>query len=222
MKKMGRILEALLDAIYPNDLVCAICSQEAHVDEHGLCDDCALQLEYVKQTDKQEYIDDIYCAVYYTNHIAGAVHNFKFNDARYLCRALASLIDLPNEWEADCIVPIPLHKARRRKRGYNQSTLIAEELCKRYDVAIDESLVERISNTKSQRTLGQAQRAENIIGAFSVTGDVKDKKILLIDDVFTTGATMNECARVLKCAGASKVYAAAVCMAKKPDDNKIQ
>lgn len=214
---MGRILNTILDAIYPSNLVCAICSQEAHVDEHGLCEDCASRLEYVKQTDKREYIDEIYCAIYYTEHIARAIHNFKYNDARYLCRALSSLITLPDDWETDCLVPIPLHRARRRKRGYNQSTLIAEELCKRYDLTIDESLVERISNTKSQRTLGQVQRAENIIGAFSVTSDVKGKRILLIDDVFTTGATMNECARVLKSAGASKVYAAAVCMAKKPE-----
>lgn len=219
MKKMGRILKAIIDAIYPNGLVCAICSREAHVDEHGLCDDCASKLEFVKEIDKQEYIDDIYCAVYYTQHIAGAMHSFKYNDTRYLCRALASLITLPDEWETDCTVPIPLHKARRRKRGYNQSTLIAEELSKKYDLNIDESLVKRTVNTQSQRTLGQAQRAENIVGAFSVTGDVVGKRIMLIDDVFTTGATMNECAKALKNAGASKVYAATVCMAKKPSDN---
>lgn len=219
MKKMGKLLKTIIDAIYPNDLVCAICSQEAHVDEHGLCADCVSKLEFVGKIDKQEYIDDIYCAVYYTQYIAGAMHNFKYNDARYLCRALASLITLPDKWDIDCIVPIPLHKSRRRKRGYNQSTLIAEELCKRYDLCIDESLVERTVNTQSQRTLGQAQRAENIIGAFSVTGDAVGKRILIIDDVFTTGATMNECAKALKNAGASKVYAATVCMAKKPSDN---
>lgn len=210
---MNRFFAALLDAVYPQNTVCAICSNEALLDKHGLCAACAALLKPAQETDKLEYLDDIYCAVHYTKHMAAAIHNFKYNDARYLYRFLASLMELPKDWAFDCIVPIPLHPSKKRKRGYNQSTLIARELCGKYNSALDETLVSRVVNTDSQRTLDREERAKNIKGAFAASSAAKGKSILLIDDVFTTGATMNECAKALKRAGAAKVYAAAVCSA---------
>ena len=111
------------------------------------------------------------------------------------------------------MLPMPLHPNKLRKRGYNQSALIARELCKKHGLMLDESLAVRIKDTKSQRELDRSQRAENMKNAFSASGSVKNKRILIIDDVFTTGATMNECAKALKVKGAAYIYAASACMA---------
>lgn len=210
---MGRLTETILDAIYPPNVSCAICGSEAHTDIHGLCAECAALIQPAGIIGGSGFIDDIYYAVHYTEHIAAAVHNYKYNDARYLCRFFASLIELPKDWQIDAVLPMPLHPNKLKKRGYNQSALIARELCKKYGLMLDESLAVRIKDTKSQRELDRSQRAENMKNAFSASGSVKNKRILIIDDVFTTGATMNECAKALKVKGAAYIYAASACMA---------
>ena len=126
-------------------------------------------------------------------------------DSHCLCAECAVLIH--------AVLPMPLHPNKLKKRGYNQSALIARELCKKYGLMLDESLAVRIKDTKSQRELDRSQRAENMKNAFSASGSVKNKRILIIDDVFTTGATMNECAKALKVKGAAYIYAASACMA---------
>ena len=210
---MGRLKETILDAIYPPNVSCAICGSEAHTDIHGLCAECAALIQPAGIIGSSDFVDDIYCAVHYTEHIAAAVHNYKYNDARYLCCFFASLIELPKDWQIDAVLPMPLHPNKLKKRGYNQSALIARELCKKYGLMLDESLAVRIKDTKSQRELDRSQRAENMKNAFSASGSVKNKRILIIDDVFTTGATMNECAKALKVKGAAYIYAASACMA---------
>lgn len=210
---MSRLTETILDAIYPPNLACAICGSEAHADSHCLCAECAALIQPAGIIGGSVFIDDIYCAVHYTEHIAAAVHNYKYNDARYLYRFFASLIELPKDWQIDAVLPMPLHPNKLKKRGYNQSALIARELCKKYGLMLDESLAVRIKDTKSQRELDRSQRAENMKNAFSASGSVKNKRILIIDDVFTTGATMNECAKALKVKGAAYIYAASACMA---------
>lgn len=217
---MSRLMDRILDAIYPPNVTCAICSIEAHTDKHGLCADCAALIETAGQIGKSEFIDGIYCAVHYTKHIAAAVHNYKYNDARYLCRFFASLIELPECWQIDAVLPIPLHPNKLKKRGYNQSALIACELCKKYGLVLDESLAARIRDTQSQRELDRPQRAENMRGAFAASDSARDKRILIIDDVFTTGATMNECAKALKAKGALCVYAASACIAGADNEDK--
>ena len=210
---MSRISDCILNAIYPNNVVCAVCGSEAHTDNHGLCDECASLIKTAGIVGCTEYIDSIYCAIHYTKHIAAAVHNYKYNDARYLSKFFASLIELPEEWHPDAVVPIPLHPKKLCKRGYNQSELIARELCERYGLVLDESLVIRKKNTKSQRELDKTQRVENMKGAFSAAKAATGKRILILDDVYTTGSTMNECAKVLKANGALAVYGTAVCLA---------
>ena len=83
---MSRLTETILDAIYTPNLACAICGSEAHADSHCLCAECAALIQPAGIIGSSGFIDDIYCAVHYTEHIAAAVHNYKYNDARYLCR----------------------------------------------------------------------------------------------------------------------------------------
>ena len=109
----------------------------------------------------------------------------------------------------DVIVPVPLHPARERERGFNQSALLAELLSDRIALPSKPAL-ERIRYTTTQTAFDRAERMQNLHGAFRLRkkADVRDLRVLLIDDVLTTGSTLSECARVLRRAGASCVYAA--------------
>ncbi len=107
---------------------------------------------------------------------------------------------------ADIIVPVPLFWWKRLRRGYDQAALLSETVSQECGIPMTNSL-RRAKNTKTQTKLDEQKRRENVMNAFTVEGArIKDKSVLLIDDVLTTGATMNECARVLKQAGAHTVY----------------
>jgi ComF family protein len=109
----------------------------------------------------------------------------------------------------DVIVPVPLHAARQRERGFNQASLLADLLSAQTSIP-SRPLLERIRYTTTQTALDRSQRMENLHNAFRLRkkADVRGLRVLLIDDVLTTGSTLSECARVLKRAGANSVYAA--------------
>lgn len=114
----------------------------------------------------------------------------------------------PEYFEAEYIVPVPIHKSRLKQRGFNQSLLLGRGLSARCNIPCEELLVRKLK-TKSQTSLGKKERLENIKEAFELAkgANVRRKAIILIDDVCTTGATLEECARVLKAAGAREVLA---------------
>jgi ComF family protein len=157
-----------------------------------------------------------------------AVHRFKYQGKIALAAPLAALLDeflktqnhpsanIPRERLA-LLVPVPLHSWRRYRRGYNQSGLLARELGRRLDVPVADAL-RRVRHTAPQVELSARDRAANVRGAFAINagfdaaplhGDAVQSPgaVLLIDDVCTTGATLRECTRVLKQAGAPEVYA---------------
>jgi competence protein ComFC len=139
------------------------------------------------------------------------IHHFKYRKktglATMLGRAMALIIRAdPVLQTADMIAPIPLHWSKQLRRGYNQSLLLARSIAHNTGLTLLDVL-KRTRRTKSQTKLTDNLRRENITGAFSVRlNNIANKRVLLIDDVLTTGATMNECARVLKQAGAAAVY----------------
>ncbi len=105
------------------------------------------------------------------------------------------------------VIPVPLSKKRKRLRGFNQSEIIAEKFCSFFSYSLNLNL-KRNKNNKPQSSLGEKERAENIKDSFVWRGnDLSGKTIILIDDIITTGATLNECALVLKNSGAKKIYA---------------
>lgn len=110
--------------------------------------------------------------------------------------------------ESDLVVPVPLHPARLRERGFNQSVLLARQVSRRCSIPINFTALHRTRQTQPQTQLSGAERRKNVRGAFEVrkTKEVEGKRILLIDDVFTTGATSQECASALREAGASEVH----------------
>jgi ComF family protein len=143
------------------------------------------------------------------------VHDFKYGRQRHLRYPLA-------EWlgetlsdprlrgrRFDVIVPVPLHPARERERGFNQAALLAELLAAKAALPL-RAVLERIRYTTTQTAYDRAERMENLHDAFRLrkNRDVRELRVLLIDDVLTTGSTLSECARVLKAAGAISVHAA--------------
>lgn len=136
-----------------------------------------------------------------------AVHRFKYGGKVVLARALGHLLQhaaclaCP---DADVVMPVPLHRARLRQRGFNQSLMLARPVAKRLGCALDYMSLRRIRQTEAQTKLKSSERRDNVSGAFELrgAGALKGKKVLLVDDVFTTGATASQCAAVIKKAGA--------------------
>jgi len=145
---------------------------------------------------------------------------------RMLMEATADL--LPLFAGPALVVPVPLHASKLRQRGFNQSESIARAALKlnpspsRFELAAD--ILQRVRETQSQIGLSRHQRRENMRGAFSVAnpGKLAEREILLVDDVFTTGTTASECARVLRKAGAAKVYVATVARTLKAEAQAVK
>lgn len=140
------------------------------------------------------------------------IHGFKYHrrlrHARFLCARLRHRPGL-RAWAAgfDLLVPVPIHAVRRRERGYNQAEAIAAAIAPAVGVAVAAKALARKRSTRSQTRLGRGDRRANLAGAFACPRPdaVRGKRILLIDDVFTTGATTDQCAAVLLAAGAASV-----------------
>jgi len=148
----------------------------------------------------------------YRGSLMEAIHRFKYEKKFALSRPLSALIRKTffQFWDpttVDLLVPVPLHIRRLRKRGFNQAYLLAAGWAKREGLSVDGRLLRRERQTKPQTNLDRRDRQKNISGAFSVTRPacVENKRVLVIDDVYTTGATAGECAHVLKQAGAARV-----------------
>lgn len=143
----------------------------------------------------------------YDGAVAESIHRLKYTGKVILAYPLGALMASCAEVlpiKPDVVVPVPLHIERLKARGFNQSLMLAKIVAKRLGVKTDCSNLKRIRPTLPQIGLKHDERAENVAGAFKVIDSLvfKNKKILLIDDVFTTGATIKECAKTLKKAGA--------------------
>jgi ComF family protein len=142
------------------------------------------------------------------------VQKFKYGRKVSLGKPLGQLMargcqEFLNECHPDIIVPVPLHPRRLRWRGFNQSVLLARQVSRAYNVPMDPFILLRSRETPPQTQLTEEERRRNMRGAFALNPEktVADKIVLLVDDVYTSGATVNECSHALKRAGAKRVYA---------------
>lgn len=218
------IKNEILQTLYPDDIKCMVCGAEIHPNRYGLCGKCSLDIndnycvrcgrhkvgigDYCGEcTNSVMYIDEARSSVVYDDTAKNIVRRLKFGDAGYLARPISGyLLDtvIATEWEFDCFTFVPMLKKAKRKRGYNQAELIAEALAERTTTPCV-TLLEKIRETSNQARLDRAARLENVIGAFDAVTR-PPSHVVIIDDVMTTGATLNECAKTLKKAGATVVY----------------
>ncbi|MDD5082712.1 MAG: ComF family protein [Dehalococcoidales bacterium] len=158
----------------------------------------------------QAAIDGIRAPFRFDGVVRQAVHHLKYRNLRALATTLGGMLDeylTVNPIPAEVLVPVPLHQKRMRERGYNQSALLARELSKCSALPVVAGLVRERHTVPQARTRAVGQRRSNVTGAFSCCDDtLKGKQVLLVDDVSTSGATLDACAAALKAGGAASVW----------------
>lgn len=205
------MFEKILNLIFPN--VCGFCNQ---INKDSLCKNCELMLtkyeiNCITKT-QNKYFDYLFCALKYKDCVREKILQYKFFENSYLYKTFAKIIIKNKKIYGflklyDIIISVPMHKSKKAVRGYNQSELIASELAKQMELEFGKNILIKQINTKVQSTLTKTQRTENIKNAFAVMDfeKIKGKKVILIDDIYTTGSTVNECSKVLKQAGAKEI-----------------
>lgn len=159
---------------------------------------------------EQANIDGIRAPYRFEGTVRQAVHQLKYKNIRTLAPPLARLLKnylVIHPIHADVIIPVPLHPKRLRERGYNQSALLATELGKLTGLpVVADCLVRQSHNSPQAKTATVEERRKNVAGAFICNDALRGKKVLVIDDVSTSGATLNACAAALKAGGAAEVW----------------
>ena len=191
--------------IYPN--VCGICGR---IDNNSLCKKCELLLKKEAKFVVEENLNKDF---YFNNHlyifkydgiIRKLLLNYKFNEKAYLYKTFVNFLlknqkffEILNSY--DTIVSVPISKKRKNERGYNQSDLIARELSRRVSVKYNSTCIIKIKDVIAQSKLSKEEREKNIKGIYKLVDKryIENKTLLLVDDVYTTGSTVNECCKTL-------------------------
>ena len=228
--KLKSIILTGLDFFLPNS--CQACGSKILLEEVLLCRDCFSRLEAVNEDFAAEqyerhFSEDAFisgfCSMYKfekDSPLQTILHNMKYRNNFRNGINLGQLVAGQNKdrlisWNPDLIVPVPLHRVKKAERGYNQAFYIAKGISRNVNVNLNDRIMRRKKLTETQTKLHIDERKVNVENAFEVRNiaRIKDKTILLVDDVITTGSTVNECAKVLLSSGAKKIYAASVALA---------
>lgn len=186
---------------------------------------CGKQLEdeseYCRDCEQKDFAYKRGVAAFaYSDVMKKSMYAFKYNNRREYAGFYAKVLfenfgNTIKSWKAEALVPVPLYKDRQRKRGYNQARVLAEKLSEYIGIPVDAEILLRNKNTVPQKMLSDKDRFNNIENAFQIgPGGVKYKSIILTDDIYTTGATVNECASVLVSAGVKDVYFVTACIGR--------
>lgn len=217
------MLDWLLDLLFPPK--CPFCHRVMDRGEDLFCPSCQKDLPWAVGKlgeQKPEFTAGCLSPLFYKDGVREAVHRYKFRNCPGYARAFGLLMSQAVEdgWKEvafDLVTWVPLSKRRLRSRGYDQARLLAEEVGKRASLPAERTL-EKIRHTPAQSgQTGEASRRANVLNAYALAegAQVKGKTLLLVDDVATTGATLGECARVLRTAGAKEVYCVTLARAGK-------
>lgn len=205
LRQIKTVPSVSLNLIYPQ--ICGICGR---INENSLCKKCELRLDkefniYFEKYIEDKYFDELICFFKYEGFIRKLLLDYKFRDKAYLYKTIVKIIlKQENLFEIlksyDTIIPIPISKKRRKDRGYNQSELIAKEIADIINLEYKNNCLVKIKNIIEQSKLNKEQRILNIRDAYVLQNgsELKNKKIILFDDIYTTGSTANECSRLLK------------------------
>lgn len=225
---MIKRIKKALELLYPT--TCIFCGE---ICKKGICESCREKIVYIQeplckkcgkpiQSQEKEYCFDCQKRrVHYEQGrslwlhekpVSSSIYNFKYKNKRVygevygreLAEQFGTLIRM---WKIDVLIPVPIHRKRMRKRGYNQAEIIARELGNRMNIPVDTSVIIRERETMPQKELGQKNRRKNLKKAFRLTGKrMRGKNILLIDDIYTTGSTIEAMAELLKKTKCEKIY----------------
>jgi ComF family protein len=224
-------LTELFDFFLPRS--CVSCEKHLTAEEKYFCtvcfnllnyaDDDFIQSEFDRKFSGDNLISSlnslfIFDAKSPVRHI---IHHLKYNKRFKAGLFLGELIaeklkaDIPDH-SIDIFIPVPLHHTKEAERGFNQAYVLTRGINKYYNKPVYKNLLKRIRYTRSQTRLSIEERVENLLGAFVLTGkkEIENKKIAIVDDVITTGSTINECAKVLKQNGAKKIIAISAAITK--------
>ncbi|MEA2103876.1 MAG: ComF family protein [Candidatus Cloacimonadota bacterium] len=211
------------EKLFENDFLCEKCKEKIELTDknicficgkneikNGICDDCKSKYHF----------DSVFAALKYNPIIKNLMHNFKYAEFKKLANYLGAylvecLLEYPFISQIDYVIPIPLHKVKKRSRGFNQADLIAEFVANKLNIKFSSTLITRKKFTKSQTKLSKEKRKKNVSGAFCVPNPqiLHGKNILLIDDVLTTGSTLSAAVSEILKTGANKIFAATLARA---------
>ena len=223
------------DILMPQTVKCIFCGREDN--SIGICEKCYKELPFIhgrtcNKCGGHVKMDEIICLqcrnyehIFNTNYsildydgiIKDKIIEFKQSRFKDIGSAFAHImLDYFEKLklDIDLIIPVPIHENRLKARGFNQTEILLTEIAKKYNKLVNPELLKRIKDTPHQTGLGRINRLENLYMAFEVTNKkkIKNKKILLVDDIYTTGTTLDECARTLYDAGAKSVMS--LCLAR--------
>ena len=220
---MSRPLGALLDLLFPPR--CVFCRRLLHRGEEGICPRCQQELPWALGAEAEqtgEFFSLCASPLWYQDQVRASFHRYKFKGVRGYSRTYGRLVaqcvqdHLAGRY--DLITWVPLSRARLRQRGYDQAMLLASAAALELDDVAAETRF-KVRDTEAQSGLGKndASRRANVLSAYQVTDPalVEGRRVLLIDDIVTTGSTLSECARVLRTAGATDVVCAALARSRR-------
>ena len=217
---------------------CPVCHDIVSERELLVCPECRPKLTYVKDpycikcgkpVKKSEVIycegcknnritfDEGRAVFVYDDVMRKSIYRFKYNGRSEYAEFFAQEIyrkyaDKIKSYNADVIIPVPIHKSKLKSRGYNQAYLIAKELSKLTQIPVNNNYLIRVKKTKVQKNLGAKERSANLKNAFKIrVNKVQYCSAILIDDIYTSGATLSACSRVLLSHGINKIYCLCIC-----------
>ena len=222
-------IEQFLDLIFPKR--CGVCDQVLLYGERQICEICKRNIKYIGNQvcfrcgkpvrEEEEYCYD--CgrrkhyfdqgrSVFSYEYIRLSLYRFKYAGRKeyasfYARNIQHELKEVCKIWKPQALVPVPLHPKKQRKRGYNQAEEIAKELSKLWKIPVRSDLIKRCKNTRPMKEIVGTERQNNLKKAFKLgTNDVKLNTIIIIDDIYTTGSTIDAVAKVCREAGISHIY----------------
>lgn len=228
-EKAEKIWERGLDLVFPArcpvcdepapfpELICPACREKPAPVPEPRCQKCGKHIgdereEYCKGCRVVMHRFDRGMGAFTYHSVAKSMYRFKYAGRREYARFYGEEIvkrlgRFIREWKPDALVPVPIHYTRKRERGYNQAEVLAGVIGRKMGIPVESRLIKRVKKTLPQKLLGDRERQNNLKRAFKIDrNDVKLKVIIIIDDIYTTGSTVDACAAVLKSAGVKKVY----------------
>lgn len=203
----------MFNLLFDSEKICLFCLDNMQSLDGYICPECRSNIEKDHRIINTNliYMDACYYSAYYNRFIKTILHDFKFNDKSYLYKPLGEFLvttikKYSLDKQIDMIYYVPLHRRKKAKRGFNQSELLASYISKKLELPISHNL-KKIKSTKDQHRLNRLERQTNLYNSFKLKNveEVRDRSILLIDDLITTGATLDECSKLFKENQAKKV-----------------